>query len=245
MKAAPIALISGANSKIGHLLAEWLRERGWQLFLHYHQNKEAIAGLGAAAQRIELINGDLSTPAGVKAFKVEVLQKLAGNKLNLLINNAAIYPSSTELAASGAYEENLATLVQLNSLTALDLTSHMPLAAGALVLNIGDARAKGPIKGFYEYGLTKNFLESATRHLALSMAPKVRVNMLSLGQVNINSPSLSQDNYAAAKTAAPLGYLPEIKDIIAATNFFLTMPAITGQILYLDGGRHLMGGKNG
>lgn len=236
VKAAPLAMITGGTSKLGTVLATALLQQGWRIILHYYKNNMAASAFAQMAPgQIIPLQGDLSSPSGVKEFidKVRALQE--EHNLDLLINNAALYPVDT---LHNAKSRQLETLLQLNTVAPLELSRALAFKEGAMIVNIGDARQQTPIKGHFSYGLSKNFLRTLTAELAQEMAPAVRVNMLALGQICFDG---RLEEFEQARLATPMQRLPTGQEVAAALQFLCSASSITGQVIYLDGGRHLKG----
>ncbi len=91
---------------------------------------------------------------------------------------------------------------------------------------------------FVSYTLSKAGLWTLTQTMALALAPRIRVNGIGPGptcRAHARAPSSSDRQW----TAMPLrrGTTPE--EIAAAVRFILAAPAMTGQMIALDGGQHL------
>lgn len=105
-------------------------------------------------------------------------------------------------------------------------------------MNIVDWRALRPGADHFPYTISKAALASMTKALAVALAPTMTVNGLALGA--ILSPSDGNKNPDIIKIV-PLKRWANQNEVEEALLFLLTCPAyITGEILHLDGGRHLI-----
>ena len=106
------------------------------------------------------------------------------------------------------------------------------------VVNILDQRIRNPVPDQFSYGLSKGALAAATRLLAISLAPSLRVNAVAPGL------TLPTADYDAAlmhrlTAAMPLARLPSPADIADAVVFLANAASVTGQTVFVDGGASL------
>ena len=113
-----------------------------------------------------------------------------------------------------------------------------PIAQG-LVVNMIDQRVFKLTPEFMTYTIAKMGLWAFTRTAAQSLAPAVRVNAIGPGPTLIGARQ-SQAHFAAQRASTILKRGAEPSDIAAALGYFLDARAVTGQILCVDGGEHLL-----
>ena len=118
------------------------------------------------------------------------------------------------------------------------VAERLPEGRTGNVINILDERVWNLTPHFMTYTLSKAGLWTLTQTLALALAPKIRVNAIGPGPA-LPSSRQTQEVFDAqcAKTPLKIGTNPQ--EICDAVRFFLAAPAITGQMLALDGGQHL------
>jgi NAD(P)-dependent dehydrogenase (short-subunit alcohol dehydrogenase family) len=107
-----------------------------------------------------------------------------------------------------------------------------------------DERVLRMSKGYFSYALSKSALWNATRALALHYAPRVRVNAIGPGP-SLKEEGQSEQAYADIQRRLPLGHGPGLSEFAATVRYFLETPSVTGQMIALDGGRHLLGPETG
>jgi NAD(P)-dependent dehydrogenase (short-subunit alcohol dehydrogenase family) len=112
-----------------------------------------------------------------------------------------------------------------------------PLARG-LVVNMIDQRVRKLTPEFMTYTLAKAGLWTLTRTAAQALAPRVRVNAIGPGPT-LQGARQSAQHFAAQRAATVMGRGADAQDITAALGYFLDAPAVTGQLLCIDGGQHL------
>ena len=118
------------------------------------------------------------------------------------------------------------------------LAADLPAAAGGNVINIIDQRVWKPTPRYFSYTASKLALWGATRTLAQALAPRVRVNAIGPGPVLRNAHQ-TEAEFRAQCEATILGRGTSPQEIAAAVRFILDAPAMTGQMIALDGGQHL------
>jgi len=91
---------------------------------------------------------------------------------------------------------------------------------------------------FTSYTLAKAGLWTLTRTMALALAPRIRVNGIGPGPT-LPSPRQSEEQFRRQLEAMPLGRGASPEEIAQAVKFILSAPAMTGQMIALDGGQHL------
>jgi pteridine reductase len=231
-------LITGAARRVGKIFALACAHAGANVVIHHaHSDDEAealraeIIGLGRNAWVFKADLGDSS--------QAESLIPLVNRSTPLhgLVNSAAIFEDLTlETTSFEDWQKHL----QIN-LTAPFLLSQAfakQAGEGARIVNILDWRALRPGADHFPYTISKAALASMTQSLAVALAPKITVNGLALGA--ILPPADGNQNPDLTKKI-PLKRWAKENEVEEALIFLLTCPAyITGEIIHLDGGRHLI-----
>ncbi len=235
-----LILITGAARRLGRIFALACAHAGADIIIHHgHSPAEAetlrqeLLHLG---RRAEVIEGDLSKPHLVK----NIIQ-LAGKfgSLTALVNSAAIFkplsPSSTQL---DEWEQHLTINLTAPFLLSQAFASQVPRDTITRIVNILDWRALRPSADHFPYTVSKAALASMTRSLAVAYAPNILVNGLALGA--ILPPSDRQVNPKLLEQI-PAGRWAKTAEVESSLLFLLSGPEyITGEILHVDGGRHLV-----
>ncbi len=92
---------------------------------------------------------------------------------------------------------------------------------------------------FFSYTASKSALWTVTRTLAQALAPRVRVNAIGPGPALPNI-RMDEEEFAKQSRLTLLGRGTSPTEISAAVKFILSQPALTGQMIVLDGGQHLV-----
>ena len=112
-----------------------------------------------------------------------------------------------------------------------------PLAQ-SLIVNMVDQRVRKLTPEFMTYTLAKMGLWALTQTSAQALAPAIRVNAIGPGPTMIGARQ-SPQHFARQRENTVLGRGANPADVTAALGYFLDAPAVTGQLLCVDGGQHL------
>lgn len=228
-------LITGGAKRLGKMMAQSLSEEGFEIVLHYNSSEEEALKTKKEVEKFSkchLIKKDLSKD-------YENLVKEAKNlcqNLEILINNASIFPEEKILEVK---EENFLKTIKLNSFVPLALSIQWRKEIGkGLIINIIDARVHQYDFTHFTYGLSKKILYEITKHLALSFSPEIRVNGIAPG---IFLPPEGKDEKYLENILKliPIKRKGEKEELKKTLKFLIENEYLTGQIIYLDGGRHL------
>lgn len=234
-----LALVTGGHRRLGAVISARLAAEGWTLAIHGAHDAEPDAALAQVfadhKTRWHGFVADLSDAAAVDGLVPAVCAHF-GKAPDLLVNNASRFVDDTAASATAA---ELAAHHAVNTAApiALALALHRTGSRGAIV-NIIDQRVRNPVPDQFSYGLSKAALAAATRTLAVSLAPQLRVNAVAPG---LTLPTRDYDDALMARIAAamPLGRLPSPSDIADAVVFLAGAESVTGQTLFVDGGASL------
>jgi NAD(P)-dependent dehydrogenase (short-subunit alcohol dehydrogenase family) len=115
---------------------------------------------------------------------------------------------------------------------------QLPADRQGAIVNILDERVWSLTPYFVAYTLSKSGLWTLTRTMAMALAPRIRVNGIGPGPA-LPSPRQSAAQFRRQVESMPLGRGTTPEEIAAAVRFILAAPAMTGQMIALDGGQHL------
>ena len=233
-------MVTGAARRVGRALARASAMAGADVVIHYYsaaneaaEAKHEFEGLGSRAWTLQ---ADLEDPEQA-AHLVDRASELGA--LYALVNSAALFQSRTMQATSGPeWARTLAINLTAPFLMAQAFAAHLPSDALGRVINILDWRAFRPDNTHFAYSIAKAALAAMTHSLALALAPSVSVNGLALGAILPPAGDAAEPDIMARVPAQRWGTLHEVEEALV---FLLTGPAyITGEIIHVDGGRHLV-----
>jgi NAD(P)-dependent dehydrogenase (short-subunit alcohol dehydrogenase family) len=239
--AAGAALVTGAARRIGRALALDLAAQGFDVAVHYRQSEEAarevVAAVVAEGRRAVALAADLADEAQTARLIGAATDALG--PVVLLVNNAAIFGyDRPESADQASWQRHMAVNLRAPLVLTQALLAGLPAGAEANVVNLIDERVLNLSPHYTSYTVSKAGLWVLTRHLALALAPRVRVNAIAPGPV-LPHEGISDEAFAAMARATPLGRGPGLDEICRTLRLILAAPAMTGQMIALDGGRHL------
>ncbi len=234
------ALVTGSATRIGGRLASVLAERGCAVAVHAHrsldQGRELCERLAAAGARVCLLEGDLADPAVAQRLVQETAERL-GNP-TILVNNAAIF-AKEDLWSLDAAALDRAWCV--NTRAPVLLTQALARRGGeGCVVNLLDRRIACDDPGCLPYLLSKQALAAFTRSAALALAPRFRVNGIAPGPV-LPPPGKGESYLHDHAGAMPLDIRCNEDDLAQALLYLVEARTVTGQILFVDSGQHLLG----
>ena len=235
------ALVTGGARRIGQALALALAGDGFAVAVH-HRNSHAAAedlvalirNKGGAAVALA---ADLGDEAAVRTLLSRAEQALG--PIGCLVNNAGVFVNDTvETATRASWELHLAVNLRAPFLLIQDFATRLPKSASGVVVNLLDQRVWSLTPYFVSYTLSKAGLWTLTQTMALALAPRIRVNGIGPGPA-LPSPRQSAEEFAKQCATMPLRRGTSPQEIAAALRFILSAPAVTGQMIALDGGQHL------
>lgn len=238
------ALITGASHRLGRAVAESLADQGVHVILHFGTSRDAAEQLATRLRergvRSTALGADLRKPDEVQTLVARAVD--AVGPIDLLINNASIFPG--DRFADFRWED-LERNLQVNTWAPLCLIrAFAHQQRDGIVVNLLDTRVTAYDPTHFSYGLSKHLLRTLTEHLALELAPRIRVNGVAPGLV-LPPPGEDRDYLDRRAGSVPLRSAGEPADIVRAVRFLLESPFVTGQVLYVDGGAHLGGALDG
>lgn len=231
-------LITGAARRIGRLYALACARAGADIVIHHAHSDSDAESLRAEINKLNrqawIYQADLRD-SSLAGNLIPIINQ--STPIHFLINNAAIFESLTlDSTSVEDWEKHIA--INLTAPFLLSQAFARQADDGARIVNILDWRALRPGADHFPYAVSKSALAAMTKSMAVALAPKIIVNGLALGA--ILPPS---DGNASAEIIknVPMKRWANENEIEQALIFLLTSPAyITGEIIHVDGGRHLV-----
>ncbi|WLR99097.1 SDR family oxidoreductase [Shinella sumterensis] len=240
-KTLKTALVTGGAKRIGKAIVDDLAANGFAVAIHANTSLDeaevlaaTIRARGQTAYAVQCDLADGAATAGLIAAA-----RAAVGPLDLLVNNASLFKPDTVADFDDAlWDRHFAVHVKAPSILARDFVRQLPEGVAGSIVNIIDQRVWNPTPRYYSYTLSKSALWMATRTMAQSFAPDVRVNAIGPG------PSLPNERQDDAAFRAQIDGLilrrgPDLTEFGRTVRFLFDTPSITGQMIALDGGQHL------
>ncbi len=238
--AGRIALVTGAGRRVGQAIALALGAEGCRVAVHYHGSKTgahrtaaALRGLGVET---EVFAADLSKPDTPGRLVEQVAAHFGG--LELLVNSAGVMNRlPLETVTETEWDETFAVNARAPFFLSLAAARVMGERGGAIV-NIADHLAHESWPLLVPHAISKGAVETMTRQLAAQFAPRVRVNAVVPGAV------LAPEGWPAAARQKFIDDTPMLRlgapdDVAQAVVYLASASYVTGEVLFVDGGRHL------
>lgn len=230
------ALVTGASGRIGREIALSLAAEGINIIIHYlHSRKEAetiYRGIRKHGVGAWLLQADFNNSRNCELF-IKKAEKIAG-KLDILINSASLFTESTFQKVS---RNDLIDNMQINAWAPLIISRafRRKCSGTGAIVNLLDSRIQGYDRLHVGYILSKHVLEVLTAMMAVEFAPLITVNAVAPGLILPLSGTIRQ------LKNIPLKRYGDPRDIARAVVFLLKSGFITGQVIWVDGGRHVRG----
>lgn len=228
-------LVTGGAARIGAHIARGLVADGWRVCIHYRTSSEAADRLAEEIGGVTA-RANLRVPGDVAGL-IEAARQALGSPLYALINNASTFdPDEADDFTNGTFDHHIDVNLRAALILSRDFAAQAP-GQGAII-NMLDQRLLRPRPDFFTYGVAKAGLLWATKTMAQSFAPDVRVNAVGPGPTLRNSVQ-SEDDFEREKLSTLLGNGSPPDEIVAAVHYLLSARSVTGQMIAVDGGQHL------
>lgn len=233
-------LITGAARRVGRLLALAVARSGGIVILHHAHSPNEAADTRLAIQEMgsqaHIVQADLDDLSQVTRLMEEAISY---GPLFALVNSAAIFESQTwDTTDLLSWNRHIHLNLTVPFLLSQAFARSLSETEEGRIVNILDWRATRPGPDHFPYTISKAALAALTLSMAAALAPRVTVNGLALGAVLPPSDSADLQHVI---DAVPAGRWAETDELGDSLIFLLDGPSyITGEILHLDGGRHLI-----
>ncbi|MFN7806609.1 MAG: SDR family NAD(P)-dependent oxidoreductase [Planctomycetaceae bacterium] len=239
------ALVTGASSGIGRAIALEFARAGAELLLHYRANHPGAEQTARECQQLgsaaTLLQADLADAAMYPAL---MDQAWADGPLDIWVNNAGVDLLTGDQARL-PYAEKLRLLwdidVRATVLLGREAAERMSAGRGGVILNIGWDQADRGMEGASGelFATAKNAIMGFTRSLAVSMAPRVRVNCMAPGWIKTAWGEQAREEWQQrVLRETPLARWGTPQDLANLARFLCSDEAsyLTGQVINANGG---------
>jgi NAD(P)-dependent dehydrogenase (short-subunit alcohol dehydrogenase family) len=235
-------LVTGGGKRLGRALVLDLARHGYDIALHYNSSEKEARATAADAMtngvKVALLKADLSKEAETSTLVSRAVAELG--PLTGLINSASVFENDAWYSVSRAsWDHHLETNLRAPFVLSQTFAHQVPRDGQGAIVNIIDQRVLKPTPQFLSYSLSKAGLKWLTITLAQALAPKVRVNAVGPGPTMINARQ-SEADFTRQREATVLGRGAEPHDVTEAVRYLLSASAVTGQMIAVDGGQHLI-----
>ena len=238
------ALITGGARRLGRAIALELARNGFDIAIHCGTSIEDAratgADIAALGRRAVVLQADLTDEAQVAGLIAAATEALG--PIGVLVNNASVFErDEVEDTTRESWDAHMGPNLRAPFVLMQTFAKALPTTAEGVIINMLDQRVWSLTPHFVSYTLSKAGLWALTQSMALALAPRIRVNAIGPGPA-MPSPRQTDEQFARQSSSVPLGHGTGPDEVARAALAILSLPAMTGQMIALDGGQHLQWG---
>ncbi len=238
------ALVTGASKRIGREISLQLAQEGVHVIAHYNQSEDEAKKLCEELAALKVKTWPIKANFEIQSEYETLIDRsfsIAGN-IDYLINSASLFPF-----------ENMDTVTFQGMIDNMQVNAWAPFvlcrkfserAKVGKIINLLDSRIKDQDWNHVGYMWSKHVLTAMNRMLALKYAPNITVNGIAPGLI-LPPPGQPQSYLEERVNTVPLKRHGDPFDIAQAAIYLLKTKFVTGNIVFVDGGRHLKEYDNG
>ena len=235
------ALVTGGAQRIGRSVALALAKAGFDIAVHHHTSTAAGEATCAEIRRLNrratLLRADLADEAQTNTLIPQATADIG--PIGVLVNNASPFERDEwHDATRASWDAHIEPGLRAPFLLMQHFARALPANAEGVIINLLDQRVWSITPHFISYTVAKAGLWALTQSMALALAPRIRVNGIGPGPALANTRQTAEQ-FERQSAAMPLGHGTTPEEIASAVLAILALPAMTGQMLALDGGQHL------
>jgi NAD(P)-dependent dehydrogenase (short-subunit alcohol dehydrogenase family) len=241
--AAPrTVLVTGAAKRLGRAIALDLAAAGWNVAVHYNNSEkdaeETADGVLKHGVRAALLKADVARESETSALIARATAALG--PVTALVNSASLFENDDwDTVSRASWDKHIEVNLRAPFVLAQAFAKALPAEMHGAVVNVIDQRVLKPTPQFITYSLSKAGLYWLNTTLAQALAPRIRVNAVGPGPTIINARQ-SEADFRRQREATLLKTGAEPADVCEAVRYLLTAKAVTGQMIAVDGGQHLI-----
>jgi pteridine reductase len=235
-----VALVTGAGRRVGQAIALALGARGMHVVVHYNGSAagahDTVDLITAAGGRASVQQADLTLVAECERL-VDVVTGM-GTGLHVLVNSAAVMVRTPVGETSAAQWDDMHALNARAPWFLSQRAAPALRASRGSIVNIADLAAFETWPAYVPHAMTKAAVVQMTRGLARALAPEIRVNGVAPGVVLLPD-GWTADQAEQLRATTPLQRLGTAEDVAHAVCYLIDAEYVTGEIIRVDGGRHV------
>lgn len=235
------ALVTGGAKRLGRAVVLALAEAGFAVAIHCRVSREDAEAVAEAAHAHGVgtcvLQADLADGAAVETLLPAARDAIG--PIGVLVNNASTFERDEwHDATRESWDRHMEPNLRAPFVLTQAFARALPGGAEGCVVNVLDQRVWSLTPHFVSYTVSKAALWALTQTMALALAPRIRVNAIGPGPA-LPNPRQTDAQFARQCASVPLGRGTSPEEVGRAVLAILALPALTGQMLALDGGQHL------
>ncbi|MEU8975111.1 glucose 1-dehydrogenase [Streptomyces monashensis] len=246
MSESRVALVTGSSSGIGAAVARRLAADGIRVVINSARSASAGKELAAELPGAVYVQGDVADTADAGRIVAETVDMYG--RLDILVNNAGttrfIPLDDLRAADAAAWRE----IFDVNVFGVWQLTTaavpYLEQSQSAAIVNISSVSATRALGSSVPYAVSKAALNHMTRLLASQLGPRIRVNAVAPGLIDTSWYDGAEEVWENSRewiTAnTPLRRVGSPADVAEAVRYLANAAYTTGDVLTVDGGRHIV-----
>ncbi|MBC6402319.1 MAG: SDR family oxidoreductase [Hyphomonadaceae bacterium] len=236
------ALITGGSVRIGEVITRGLARDGYNIAVHYNRSAvradALVEELSETGIRAVAVHANLGVPQDLDTLVLRACMQL-GEPVTVLINNASTFsPDAATDFTRGTFDHHMNVNLYAGIRLARCMAQNLPDDMHGNIINMIDQLVLKPGPDYFTYSLSKAGLFWATKTLAQSLAPRIRVNAVGPGPTLKNLHQTDRE-FDAEKSSTLLGLGSPPDGLLQAVLYLLSAESVTGQMIAVDGGQHL------
>jgi NAD(P)-dependent dehydrogenase (short-subunit alcohol dehydrogenase family) len=236
-----VALVTGGAQRLGRAIVLGLARAGFDVAIHFNASREAaqetVAEVRGLGRRAVLLQADLGDETQAERLVREATDQLG--PVGVLVNNASRFDRDEwHDVTRESWEAHMGANLRTPFVLIQGFALALPADAEGVVINMIDQRVWSLTPHFVSYTISKAGLWALTQTMALALAPRIRVNAIGPGPA-LPSPRQTEALFAKQSASVPLGHGTSPAEVARTVIMILGLPAMTGQMIALDGGQHL------
>ena len=235
------ALVTGGARRLGSAIVLALADAGFSVAIHCHTSQSEADALAIEVQargvRSAVVPADLTDETAVQGLLPAATMALG--PVGVLVNNASTFERDEwDNVTRSSWDAHIEPNLRAPFVLMQAMARELPAASSGVVVNLLDQRVWSLTPHFVSYTVSKAALWALTQQMALALAPRIRVNAVGPGPA-LPSPRQTAEQFARQCQSLPLHHGTSPTEIARAVIMILALPAMTGQMIALDGGQHL------
>jgi NAD(P)-dependent dehydrogenase (short-subunit alcohol dehydrogenase family) len=235
-------LVTGAGKRLGRAIALDLAAHGWDVAIHYNGSKDDAESTASEIKRLGRNATTIQADLGNEKDTAEIVVRAAKDvgPLTALVNSASVFENDDwKTVTRESWDKHMGVNLRAPFVLSQTFARQLPKDQDGAIVNLLDQRLLKPTPEFMSYSLSRAGLGWLTVTLAQALAPRIRVNAVGPGPT-LKATHQSPENFERERRSTILERGSDPEDIVGAVRYLLEARAVTGQMIAVDGGQHLI-----